>query len=236
MKFYERIRENIKEAIENVRDENPLDLGENEEVKLEDNSYITSLVINTRKLSEMDNKKLEDIFRLNVINIFKDKNKQASLPMGYKIEDKQIEIIFITEKREDIYPCFDAAVSISTFIDLFNRLIVENGLEEIEVGIGIASSERLELKYADRDLKKREILSHKEISTKASRIALLGDVGREKRLNIAYVVYENILRKLIDEKGNRVRSEFDEKFNMTQGTYFATDIKDEEFKKAIEEK
>lgn len=231
MRIYERIRKNIVELKKRVID---MKIDDSisvvaEEIKLEENSYITSIVINTRNLSEINNEKLQKIFISSLIDVFKSKSEGIELHKGFTIEENQIEMVFVTEEREDIYPCFDIAVTIDTFIDLFNKLIVENGLEEIKAGIGVACSERLEIKYGDRDMKKREILSHDEIVTRASRIALLGDVRGGARLNISYAVYENILKKLIDKKGNSIRNEFEEKFNISQGTYFASSIKDEKF-------
>lgn len=111
-------------------------------------SWTSAIFIDIVKSSDLLNKKDEKLARLmraltsEIISIFKDSDNYRQIG----IRGDCVYAIYSTPKCKDIHEVFSIASKTNTFMKMFNKLLIQNGYNEIKAGIGLGCDETLIIK------------------------------------------------------------------------------------------
>ncbi|EHR9039708.1 adenylate/guanylate cyclase domain-containing protein [Clostridium perfringens] len=113
-------------------------------------SWITAIFVDIRDSStlfqEEDSEKVAKIIRSFTSEIIEIFREEDDLIREIGIRGDCVYAIYTTPQKPDIDKIFYKACTVNTYIKMLNKLLINNGYEEIKIGIGMATDKELVIK------------------------------------------------------------------------------------------
>ncbi len=190
-------------------------------------SYVTGIFIDIRDsstlFSEEDKEKMAKIIRSftsEVIEILRvDENLRE---IG--IRGDCVYAIYTTPLRIDIFDLYQKCYYINTFMKMLNKLLNEKNYTQINVGIGISTSQELVIKAGRKDVGINSKVWIGEAVTKASNLSSLGSKNDINSIVLSEVTYDNVIEIIVNESGEKAKNWFEKKYHSQFGYYYHANI------------
>lgn len=165
-------------------------------------SWITAIFVDIRGSSKIfanDDKekvaKLIRAFTSEVIEILRD-DQDNSLEREIGIRGDCVYAIYTTPTKKDEYLCARKTFYINTFINMFNKLLLDRGYSELKVGIGMATDKELIVKAGRKGTGINSKVWIGKAVTMASNLSSLGDKNGNSRLMYSELSYNYFIEDL----------------------------------------
>lgn len=227
-----------KNRVESILD-NHMEIEEKDKLPIGDNftfengylSWITAIFVDIRDSSSIfsnDDKqkvaKLIRSFTSEIIEILRD-SPEESLVREIGVRGDCVYAIYTTPKYIDEYNCARKTFYINSFINMFNKLLIDRGYSELKVGIGMATDRELVIKAGRKGIGVNSKVWIGKAVTMASNLSSLGDKDGRARLmysSNSYTCFIEHLERSIPSKSPR--DWFIEIYNPAYGIIYNADI------------
>lgn len=203
-------------------------------------TWLTSIFIDIRDSSVLftsenqeETAKIIRAFVSELIEILRD-DDDFMLEIG--IRGDCVYAIYNTPTQRDVYKCADKTFYANTFINMFNKILINRRINPIRAGIGMSTGKDLVIKTGRKGVRINEKVWVGKAVTEASNLSSLGDKGEYSRLMYSSLSYDNFIDKLQEVSKDNVRLWFhsirDSMSDM--GTIYNSDILKKDFNKWID--
>lgn len=224
-----------KERIEEILD-NRLEVIEKDKVPSDDlftfsngyYSWVTAIFVDIRDSSSLfaheDKEKVSKVIRSftsEVIEILRDDDNLREIG----IRGDCVYSIYTTPKQEDVYQIANKSFYVNTYMKMFNKLLSERSLPQINVGIGISTAKELVVKAGLKDTGINSKVWIGEAVTTASNLSSIGNKEGNNPLVCSSASYSNFIESLEkNNEGKNPKKWFHSHYDENNGSYYTADI------------
>ena len=169
-------------------------------------TWLTSIFIDIRDSSRLFTSKNQEetakvirAFISELIEILRD--DEFMLEIG--IRGDCVYAIYNTPLKRDVLKCADKTFYANTFINMFNKMLEQRGIEPIKAGIGMSTGYDLVIKAGRKGTKINEKVWIGKAVTEASNLSSLGDKNDYRRLMYSSLSYTNFVDGLKARNSNK---------------------------------
>jgi len=131
--------------------------------------------------------------------------------------------VYTTPLMDDIYNIADNAFQVNTFIKMLNKLFDKKSFPNIEVGIGIASSQELVVKAGRKGTGINNSVWIGDAVTTAANLSALGNKNGYSTIAMSSLTYDNIIEKMVVETAT-AKSWFTRRIDPALGAFYNAEI------------
>ncbi|MBC9873470.1 adenylate/guanylate cyclase domain-containing protein [Macrococcoides bohemicum] len=236
---FEKIKDRVEDILDktdDIKDTGYIPIDENFTYSNGYKGWITSIFIDLRNSTELfrNNSELETAkiirgFTSEVIQYLNSCKDAKLREIG--IRGDCVYAIYNTRYQGEIHEVYDKSIEINTYIYLLNKLLTKRGMQNIKVGIGIASSEILAIKAGRYGSGIHDLVWIGDSVAIASNLSDIGNKGLINSIVLSTLTYNNIRDHLKDDKKEKFESFFT--YDYHKNCYHGGVIKTE-FKKWID--
>lgn len=184
---------------------NPMNVVESSKLPSTDNltfdnayhSWISSIFVDIRNSTAMfsDSRDREETsravraFTSEIIEILRGDDLERELG----IRGDCVYAIYTTPKKSDINDLFTKACWVNTYMKMLNKLLAQNGMEQIKAGIGLATGNDHVIKAGRKNTGINATVWVGEAVTKASKLSSYGDKNGIGRIVCSSLFYSNMI-------------------------------------------
>lgn len=159
-------------------------------------SWITAIFVDIRDSTSLftnNNKevvaKLIRSFTSEVIEILRDDNMIRDIG----IRGDCVYAIYTTPTKSNVLECANKTFDVNTFIEMFNKLLIQKGFPTIKVGIGMATDKELVVKTGRKGVDINDKVWIGKAVTMASNLSGIGEKDGNPRLIYSSLSYNNFI-------------------------------------------
>ncbi len=131
--------------------------------------------------------------------------------------------VYTTPYMDDIYNIADNTFQVNTFLKMLNKLFDKKSFPNIEVGIGIASSQELVVKAGRKGTGINNSVWIGDAVTMAANLSALGNKNGYSTIAMSSLTYDNIIEKMVTENAN-AKSWFTRQMDSSLGSFYNAEI------------
>ncbi len=206
---YKKGKERVEDILSNaVNIENSKKIPKDDKVFTFNNGYynwVTAIFVDIRNSSELFSKKgLNDkketaklirAFTSEIIEILRDDDNLREIG----IRGDCVYAIYTTPLKTDVTTCADKTFYINTYLNMLNKMLVNEGKTVFKAGIGMATSQELVIKAGRQHTGINSKVWIGDAVTRASNLSSLGQSSlTSDRLFFSKYSYDNFITKLKD--------------------------------------
>lgn len=169
-------------------------------------SWVTAIFVDIRDSTNLFSKndestaKIVRSFTSEIIEILRDADNLREIG----IRGDCVYAIYTTPNLADELECANKTFYVNTFINMFNKLLEEKGIDKIRVGIGMATDKELVVKAGRKGVDINNKVWIGKAVTIASKLSSIGDKDGYSRLVYSNNSYENFIKQLTEENPEAV--------------------------------
>lgn len=237
---------NYKEGKKRIKDilNNKLDVVKRNEIPKGEaftfeNAYygwVSAIFVDIRESSKIFSKedkvevsKMIRSFTSEIIEILRGDDNEREIG----IRGDCVYAIYTTPSQSAIYELANKTWYINTYMEMLNKLLKEKRYSEIQVGIGMATSEELVIKAGRKNVGINSAVWIGEAVTKASNLSGLGNKNGLESIVYSENSYNNFIDELIKAHGENAKIWFKKNSTSEYGIYYSANIVKTEFRNWI---
>lgn len=143
--------------------------------------------------------------------------------------------IYTTPTINDVYDLADKSFYVNTYMGMLNKLLSQNNLPTISIGIGVSIDEELVVKAGRKGVGINNAVWIGNAVTKASNLSSLGNKNYILPICFSELAYNNFIGKLVENNGEIARGWFTRRYNSDYSVYYDANIIDLTFNNWIME-
>lgn len=200
-----------KNRVESILD-NYMKIEEKDKLPSDDNftfdngylSWVTAIFVDIRDSTKLFSKNDESTakiirsFTSEVIEILRAGDNLREIG----IRGDCVYAIYTTPTQAEILECANNTFYVNTFINMFNKLLEEKGIDKIRVGIGMATDKELVVKAGRKGVDINSKVWIGNAVTAASNLSSYGDKNYYPRLFYSASSYSNFIEELEKQDSN----------------------------------
>lgn len=227
---YKAGKKRVKEILNNK-----LQVIENDKIPNNDNftfsnayyGWVTAIFVDIRNSTDLFSKDDKEIvskmirsFTSEVIEIL----RKDDLLREIGIRGDCVYAIYTTPTQEDVLEIMDKSLCVNTFMNMLNKLLIEEGFTTISVGIGVSTAQELVVKAGRKDVGINNSVWIGDAVTKASNLSSLGNKNGYMSIVVSSLTYSNIIDLFVKKNGTESKSWFNSRYDTKIGHFYDTDI------------
>lgn len=197
---------------------------------------MTGIFVDIRDSSELfadeDKEKVSKVIRSFTSEAIEILRKDENL-REIGIRGDCVYAIYTTPSKDDIYELADKTFYINTYMKMLNKLLSKRSLPEINVGIGMSTSQELVVKAGRKDVGINSKVWIGKAVTRASNFSSLGNKKGNPALVYSNCSYINFINKLKKVSGEKAKDWFTYHSDEGDGAYYTANIVKSDFDKWI---
>lgn len=164
-------------------------------------TWVSAIFIDIKDSSKLFDTKDEKLARLmraftsEIISIFQSLDNYRQIG----IRGDCVYAIYDTKYNKDLYDIFVIAYILNTFVNMFNKIICENGYNEITAGIGLGCDEELIIKAGKTGTGINDKIWIGKAVVDASNLSGIANRNGIKPIAMSSVFYCNVIDLLVKE-------------------------------------
>lgn len=189
--------------------------------------WVTAIFVDIRNSTDLFSKDDKEIvskmirsFTSEVIEIL----RKDDLLREIGIRGDCVYAIYTTPTQEDVLEVMDKSLCVNTFMNMLNKLLIEEGFTTISVGIGVSTAQELVVKAGRKDVGINNSVWIGDAVTKASNLSSLGNKNGYMSIVLSSLTYSNIIDLFVKKNGTESKSWFNSRYDAKIGHFYDTDI------------
>lgn len=186
-------------------------------------SWVTAVFVDIRNSSSIfandDKQKVSKIVRCftsEIIEILR--NDENLREIG--IRGDCVYAIYTTPQKSHIREILDKSFYVNTYLNMLNKVLLNNNFDEIRAGIGVSTAQELVVKAGRKGVGINNKVWIGDAVTKASNLSSLGDKDGIGRIVLSSCTYSNTIDEFIGENGEESKEWFKQRYNSSYGYYY----------------
>ena len=174
-------------------------------------SWVTGVFVDIRNSSSIfaneDKEKVSKIVRCftsEIIEILRDDDNIREIG----IRGDCVYAIYTTPQKSDIREILDKSCYVNTYLNMLNKVLLDNKFDEIRAGIGISTAQELVVKAGRKGVGINNKVWIGDAVTKASNLSSLGDKNGIRRIVLSSCTHYNIIDQFIVDNGEESKTWF----------------------------